>query len=159
MTLEGKDFAVLAGIATTFLLGLWNLFENRKSSGRTRYIQTVTNQRIAWIEQLRQDIAAFISLANSVGLDCKLGGVSERHERIELSRLRQVIRLRLNPKGDWDKLIDIQLTEAYELAYKTDVSNEHDLLNKLDDLAVASRLLLKEEWEKVKFEAINGQLQ
>lgn len=121
-------------------IGRANLEETRKGGKTTRYIRTLTNQRIEWIEKLRQDIAAFISLVN----ECS----KEGDKPFELDRLRHVIRLRLNPKGDIDKDIRTLIDEAYDLSYKTrptDTEMRGYIRGKTDKLTKRSQDLLKEE--------------
>ncbi len=52
--MEAKDYVLAAGVAVTLLLGIWNAIVNHRVSKRTTFINTVTSQRIKWIEQLRQ---------------------------------------------------------------------------------------------------------
>lgn len=60
--MEPKDLIYGVGILFTFGLGAWNLLVNYKTTRKTSFINTVTSRRIKWIEQLRQDIAAYCGL-------------------------------------------------------------------------------------------------
>jgi hypothetical protein len=145
-----KDAAYAAGIFVTLLLGIWNIVANYRSTRRSSFINTVTSQRIKWIEQLRQDISSYIACFSNVQ------GTSVPSEVTrEMNRLCHVIRLRLNPEGTQDKRIELLINEIPTL---TDGSNRKELLKALNDLTVTSQKLLKEEWEKVKREAEYGNL-
>jgi hypothetical protein len=52
--MDGKDVVYGLGIVLTFALGLWNLFFNYRNTRRTNFINTVTLQRVKWLEQIRQ---------------------------------------------------------------------------------------------------------
>jgi hypothetical protein len=153
MHLEPKDIVVAIGVAVTLLLGLWNLWVNHSTSRRTSFVNTVTSQRIVWIEQLRQDIGAFSGLAYHWSCTNIRGDEEKRNIIIELDRLRYVIRLRLNPEGEQDKRIQTLVESILR------TSEEQDAVTKiLEELTVASQALLKEEWEKVKTESKYGPL-
>ena len=153
MQLEPKDIVVAIGIAVTLLLGLWNLWVNHKANRRTTFVNTVTSQRIKWVEQLRQDIGAFSGLAYHWSCTNIEDEGEKRKIIVELDRLRYVIRLRLNPEGTQDKKIE-RLVESIAR-----VSENQDAVTKiLEELTVASQALLKEEWEKVKAESEYGPL-
>jgi hypothetical protein len=90
--LEAKDIIYGLSILLTFALGVWNLVSNYRTSRRTSFINTVTAQRVKWIEQLRQDISVF-------------------------SGLTHLIRLRLNPSGTHDKEIEELLRRIPQLTH------------------------------------------
>ncbi len=145
-------------ILATFGLGVWNLFVGLSGNRKTRFINTVTNQRVLWIEQLRQDIATLISLAGGMAGDTtKAKSVAKDKEtRLELHRLRRVITLRLNPDDPEDQKIQKLLPVIEHLALTADPSNIAD--KRLDELAERAQKLLKAEWDKVKLEAEQGRL-
>lgn len=60
--MEPKDWVLAAGVVVTLVLGGWNAVVNHRINKRTTFVNTVTSQRIKWIEQLRQDISAFAGL-------------------------------------------------------------------------------------------------
>ena len=73
----------------------------------------------------------------------------------EFDRLRHVIRLRLNPLGEHDKVIEALLEEIPRL---TAPERQKELVNAIERMTRATQALLKEEWEKVKQESENGPL-
>ncbi len=153
--MEAKDWVLAAGVVGTFVLGLWNLWANLRTNKRTAFINTVTSQRIKWIEQLRQDIAAFCGLTYHWSCTDLEGKPSEADLLKEVDRLRHVIRLRLNPKGAHDRDIEALIKE---IPRYTDPSRQKELNDALERLVRVSQDLLKEEWEKVKKESKEGPL-
>jgi hypothetical protein len=142
------------GLLGTLVLGIWNRISITRASRRTTFVNTVTTQRIKWIERLRQDIGRFCALAHqrSVSrLDDPNG--------TELDRLYRVIRLRLNPTEQPDRDIEGMLTRIRELAHPNQTAELASVLRSfLDDLTEKTQELLKKEWEKVKQEAKKGDL-
>lgn len=150
---EPKDIVLAAGVVVTLFLGLWNAFANFRSGQRTMFVNTVTSQRIKWIEQLRQDISTFSGLVYHWTMT-DLTDTKEKQKIVkEIDRLNHVIRLRLNPAGAHDKVIEAILAEIPQ--HTEDQAKIKELLEKL---TVTSQALLKEEWEKVKAESKKGPL-
>jgi len=101
-SVQTRDIIYGTGIILTFGLGVWNLITNYRMKQRTTFINTVTSQRIMWIEQLRQDISKFSGLTHSWHFSEMEGKAGEERILQEIDRLRHVIRLRLNPEGNYD---------------------------------------------------------
>lgn len=153
--MEQKDYVLAAGIVVTLALGIWNAIVNHQVNRRSTFVNTVTSQRIKWIEQLRQDIASFSGLTYHWCFS-DVEGKPQEHEIIkELDRLRHVIRLRLNPDGIEDQRIEKLIEEIPRL---TDPTNQAKLVDALEALTRATQKLLKDEWEKVKQESEHGPL-
>jgi hypothetical protein len=154
-TLEAQDYILGAGVIVTLILGIGNAIANYRASRRTMFINTVTSQRIKWIEQLRQDISTFSGLTHTWCFS-ELEGKPQEYELLkEIDRLRHVIRLRLNPAGEHDKKIE-QLIE--EIPTLTEISKRQELKRALNELTSTAQLLIKEEWEKVKEESKRGDI-
>jgi len=151
--LEPKDIVYAISIMLTFAVGVWSLVLNYRNTRRTNFINTVTSQRVRWIEQLRQDISAFSGLTYTWSAS-NMEGKPQEYEMVnEIDRLRHVIRLRLNPAGTHDKRVEALLEE---IPRYTDPSQSAKLSAALNDLTATTQFLLKEEWEKVKREAQRG---
>lgn len=150
---EPKDLVLAAGVAVTLLLGIWNVFANSRSGQRTIFVNTVTSQRIKWIEQLRQDISAFSGLVYHWAITDLPDPKEEQQIIKEIDRLKHVIRLRLNPVGTYDKTIEYILLEI-----PRHTSNQAKIEELLEQLTITAQALLKEEWEKVKSESKKGPL-
>lgn len=153
--METKDYVLAAGVLVTLILGIWNAIGSHHASKRTTFINTVTSQRIKWIEQLRQDIGAFCGLTYHWAHTDVQGKAEEGEMLREVDRLRHVIRLRLNPQGEHDKTIEALIEEIPRL---TAPENQTKLAAALERMTCATQLLLKEEWEKVKRESEHGPL-
>jgi hypothetical protein len=153
--MEGKDIVYVISIILTFILGVWNLVVNYRNTRRTNFINTVTSQRVKWIEQLRQDISTYSGLTYTWCASSMEGKPQEFEMVKEVDRLRHVIRLRLNPNGEYDKEIEALIEKIPKY---TDPSQKANLSSALNDLTETTQLLLKSEWEKVKKEAESGSL-
>jgi len=153
--MDAKDIAYIVSILLTFLVGVWNLVLNYRNTRRTNYINTVTAQRVKWLEQIRQDISSFCGITYTWHYS-DLADTPQEHDMLkEIDRLRHVIRLRLNPSGTHDKTIERLIAEIPKY---TDISQRDKLQKSLEELTTTSQLLLKEEWEKVKREVEHGNL-
>ena len=153
--MEAKDYVLVAGVAVTLFLGIWNAIVNHRISKRTTFVNTVTSQRIKWIEQLRQDVGAFCGLTYHWAHTNVEGKPEEGEMLKEVDRLRHIIRLRLNPGGEHDKTIEALIEEIPRL---TAPENQAKLVGALERMTRTTQLLLKEEWEKVKRESEHGPL-
>lgn len=153
--MEPKDYVLAGGVAVTLLLGIWNAVVNHRISKRTAFVNTVTSQRIKWIEQLRQDIGAFCGLIYHWSHTDIEGKPEEGEVLKEFDRLRHVIHLRLNPLGEHDKVIEALIEEIPRL---TAPERQKELVNAIERMTRATQALLKEEWEKVKQESEHGPL-
>ena len=63
MSIDTKDYVAFSGILVTFSLGLYNAVQNYRSSRRTTFINTVTSERVKWIDKLRESISTFCGTA------------------------------------------------------------------------------------------------
>ncbi len=153
--MEVKDIIYGLGILLTFALGGWNLLSNYRASRRTSFINTVTAQRIKWIEQLRQDISAFSGLTHTWCFSELEGKPEEAAILKEIDRLRHLIRLRLNPSGTHDQEIEELIQRIPQF---THVTKRGELKQTIEQITVATQKLLKEEWDKVKEESKYGDL-
>lgn len=154
-TLEPKDYILGAGVIVTLILGVWNVIANVRASQRTTFINTVTSQRVKWIEQIRQDISTFSGLIHTWCASALKGKPQEYEVLREIDRLRHLIRLRLNPSGTHDQKIKKLIEEIPNLTHETQIK---EMLKALDELVLTTQLLLKEEWEKVKAESKHGNI-
>lgn len=153
--MEIKDAFYAIGILLTFILGVWNLRFNFLNSKKARFINTVTSERVKWLEKLRQDLSSFCGLTYTWSAS-QMEGKPQEHEMVrEIDRLRHLIRLRLNPRGLHDQNIESLMKNIIE---STHPSKSAELKKYLDELTSEAQKMLKEEWEKVKLEAVKGEL-
>jgi hypothetical protein len=153
--MEAKDYVYALGILATLALGIWNLVQGQRSARKASFINTVTSQRVLWLEQMRQDVGKFIGLTNSWVMS-EMEGTAKGQEMVqEIDRLRHVIRLRLNPKDAPDIEIASLIKKIPDLTHE---SQQEELRAALEALTVATQKMLKEEWDKVKRESKDGDL-
>ena len=119
-----------------------------------KFIDTITSERIEWLEKLRIDISRFSGLTSFWAKSLGSADTSESIEVLkEIDVLRVMIKLRLNPEGTYDKQIIELLDKIPLLTDKTDLT---EINNALDMLTKLSQKLLKEEWNRVKKESKKG---
>lgn len=122
---------------------------------RTIFINTVTAERIKWIEKLRDNISSFCGLTHT-WRSSELEGKSGEIEVLkQLDKLRYFIRLQLNPSGVHDREIELLIALIPNLTHETQAM---ELSGKMNELILVSQKLLKEEWDKVKEESKRGDL-
>jgi hypothetical protein len=143
------------GVILTFALGVWNLLNNYRMSRRTAFINTVSAERVKWIDKLRENISTFCGLTYTWQASNLEGKPESLDFEKQVDRMRHLIRLQLNPAGTHDREIERLLAAIPQLTDKTKVNELHSALN---DLVIVSQKLLKEEWDKVKEEAKRGDL-
>lgn len=150
-----KDIFYSIGIILTFIIGVWNIVHNYRMSRRTAFINTVTAERVKWIEKLRENISQFCGLIYTWSFS-RLEDTERGNEIVgEIDKLRHLIRLQLNPDGEFDKTIEKLITEIPNLTHETQTEQ---LKGQLNELVTATQKLLKAEWEKVKAESKRGDL-
>lgn len=153
--MEPKDVIYAAGILITFGLGVWNFVHLQKAARRASFINTVTSQRILWIERIRQDLARFVGLTHN-WTRTDSDDLELRRELLkEIDTLRYVIPLRLNPDNANDRAIAEIVEKIPDL---TDRAMVAELDASIKELMSRSQKMLKAEWEKVKAEAKDGDL-
>jgi hypothetical protein len=150
-----KDAFYSLGIVLTFVIGVWNIIGNYQASRRTVFINTVTAERVKWIEKLRASISAFCGLTHTWRFSDLEGKPTEIEVIKELDRLRYLIRLQLNPNGICDRQIETLIAKIPDLTHDT---QEKELKVALNQLVEVTQQLLKDEWEKVKDETKRGDL-
>jgi len=143
-----------AGVVVTFILGVWNAFSNFQIHRKTIFINTVTTERMKWIEKLRNNISKFVGATHSWTWMRDKEQSTDEIKR-ELDELRYLIRLQLNPNGSTDQKIQKLISDIPDLACKPDKT---DLFSAMDELISETQKLLKDEWDRVKEEAKHGVL-
>jgi hypothetical protein len=130
-----------AGVALT-------AFFTSRNNNKNIFINTVTNERAKWRDELRNNTAEFCKLAH--------GGVRDKEsvEKSRLEELRVLIRLRLNP--DPTHALDKAILDA--TLQVTRQLDGPELAQQLELVESKVQALLKQEWEKSKQEAKKGKL-
>lgn len=153
--MEAKDAVYAISITLTFVLGGWNLINSYLQARKTSFINTVTKQRIEWIEQLRQDISKFCGLTHTWVYSNVEGKPEEHNILLQIDHLRHVIKLRLNPDDVADKEIATLIDTIPDLTHE---SQRNELKEAINELISLTQTMLKAEWEKVKAEAEKGNI-
>lgn len=145
-----------AGILLTFILGFWNLVYNFRNSKRTTFINTVTSERVKWIQNVRETIATLCGRTYYwLMTQDELSKEESNQVRKELDELRLLVKLHLNPMAKKD--IDI-MNLIDEIPKYTGLQYEKEMKKLLADIVLKSQYLLKGEWDKVRNESIHGDL-
>lgn len=135
------DIITFIGIIITFLTGVLNLFQNKKSL----YINNITKYRMIWITTLRTHIANLKELSNLTNLYIiTKEGADKVTYRRELDRNTSLIKMHLNFTGILDAELMSKVDElkaiinSYLLMYYCintikAVDNDNDLVTKFNE--------------------------
>ena len=63
--METKDYFYAFGIIATAIVSIVNIINNYKLGKKTAFINTVTSERVKWLNTLRQNISDFCGLTHS----------------------------------------------------------------------------------------------
>ena len=99
-----KDFLLQAGVVTTLILGLVNLYYNLRAAKRTAFINTVTSERVKWISKVRDNVSLLCSLCDQWMHHRTQENTPELQRQIE--RVKNEVRLQLNAKDPEDQDIE-----------------------------------------------------
>ena len=148
------DIITFIGIVITFLTGVFNLFQNKKSL----YINNITRFRVIWITTLRGHIASLKELSNITNLYIiARDGTNKISYRRELEKNVSLIKMYLNfsSRLDNDLICKIENFKAAINSYLLmffcknsikDVENEHELVTKFHEAVdiINEKKVLKE---------------
>ncbi len=151
LIIAGLIGALVTAMATV-AIGIATLLYNQSASKRSAFINTVTSERVKWIEKVRKNIAALIALCERRSRTSSGTELEEIHRMID--PLQYEIRLQLNPIED--QTIEEMLNRLPSHTRSPYADELRDLLN---ELTRATQQLLKREWEKAKKESVKGDLQ
>ena len=148
-----KDLLLQTGIVVTLILGLVNLYFNLRTAKRTAFINIVTSERVKWIAKVRENVATLCSLCDQWMWHKTQGSTPDLQKQIESKK--NEVRLQLNPDDPEDKEI-ARLLDRLPSWVQGMTPEEYGSLQML--LINATQAMLKREWNKVKEEAIRGDL-
>jgi hypothetical protein len=148
-----RDPLLYAGVFVTLLLGLANLYFTLKAGKRSTFINTVTAERVKWLDKVRKNVSNLCALCDQWIFHRNTDSTPEIQRQIE--QLKGEIRLQLNPDDLEDKEIAC-LLDRIPTWTQSITSEEYTKLQL--NLVTATQAMLKREWDKVKDEAIHGDL-
>lgn len=151
--IETKDLLLQAGVVVTLVLGLVNLYFNLRTAKRTAFVNTVTSERVKWIAKVRDNVSTLCSLCDQWMLHRNQDSTPELQRKIE--HVKNEIRLQLNPNDAEDRDIERLLAR---LPSWTNSMTPEDYWKLQATLVTATQAMLKREWDKVKDEAVRGDL-
>lgn len=144
------------GILATFAIGVWNVINTWRVSKKTAFINTVTSERVKWIDKVRQNISSFCGLSHHWALTQDITQGKRQEILEQLDKLRWEIKLQLNPKEPIYSAIAEQIDKIPDLS---SFEKQEELKKAITELIKISQALLKDEWEKVKEESVSGNLE
>ena len=144
-----------SAVIAAFVSAACSAFTAMIVAKRTAFINTVTSERVKWIQKVRENVSRFVGLTHtwlrSEEDEAKRQALTE-----EIDVLRYHIKLQMNPESTLDMAIIEKIDKIPNLASRPgDIFPVHQAM---DELIEATQKMLKEEWEKVKGEAKRGDL-
>lgn len=180
---ENKDALTAIGIILTFLTSSISLYFSVRNNKAVHYVNAVTQNRVEWIDKLRESISMFLALLNTEDFTESFVSPKETLKRnydVKIKELYQLggkIKLLLNFTDDLDnkliKAIDLQLINYKLLCEKTMIcalasvkkgdnvfvpnSEIYELQKEMgktsEEILKDIQIYLKAEWNRVKYES------
>lgn len=174
------NYIVPSGVVLTFIASLITIYITRINSRSSKYIDTITSERIKWIEKIRLEVAdlnsCLLTIIKNQGFVLQVVAINERkgglfkdidifHQtgdfkkeiqsfsKTDLFNKINIIRLRLNPKEDEKIIICLNELMVFILSEKLDEKSVQKAWETNLNLLTLTQMMLKQEWEKVKKEA------
>ncbi|MAZ86052.1 MAG: hypothetical protein CL693_00190 [Cellvibrionaceae bacterium] len=148
--MSDKDILYSLFIAITFLIGIANWFHARK----TAFINTVTSERVKWINKLRENVSEFCGLTHH-WVHTELSEEESNTVLKDIDKVRIFIKLQLNPKDPTDKDLIRIIDKIPEYTHESKKEKLKELINAT---IISTQDLLKIEWERVKLESKRGEI-
>jgi len=136
-----KILTVLLNASFTAALVTWLL--NYRDNKRKAHVSEITSQRIKWAEEVKGQIAEFITF-----IECNGNGKT----KVEIVKIMTLLELNLNPLNDEfdDEYVD-KMNELYKSLLKGD-----DISSQFVQFKDLSKRMVKIEWDGVKLESEKG---
>ncbi|WP_133246239.1 hypothetical protein [Acidovorax sp. 99] len=149
--IEIKDIVLGAGVVVTLLLGLFNLYFNLRAGKRAAFVNTVTNERVKWISKVRGIVSELCALSDEW---MRSGSNMELERQKQMFQLQDELRLMMNPSDP----LDLQITGLLDRFPSWTYGPGDEFQGTRKALISATQVMLKREWDKVKDEAVRGDL-
>lgn len=169
--------------ALAVFISFYAIINTRKNIKSQKYIDTVTKQRILWIDTLRNDFSCILAhiekiryckkveeIDINVGFEPQEGSQNEQFEYDEFTKSNQDEKKKLEAQNyeistkielsilrlndNDDELLIRKLTKLKKIYQERNYIEVDD--NLIVDLRNEIKKILKTEWEKVKLETIRG---
>lgn len=150
--MDGKDTITIItaiGVIITAIVSSINIYISFQNNKKTAYINTITSERIRWMTRLKEMLSEFCSLRYKEFSELDLKDYTD-----QIVKLQSKIKLYLNPNDRYDMSIIEQLDLCSKGMINSNDCKREDL-NKLIDL---SQKMFKNEWERIKRESKNGDI-
>ncbi|MGJ8688005.1 MAG: hypothetical protein ACSHXZ_00665 [Gammaproteobacteria bacterium] len=145
-----------AGVVFALLIGLWNLVAHLRDSKRTSFINTVTSERVKWIEKTRDAISTLCGRTYYwAATQDELSSEDSNSVRKDVDRLKMLVKLQLNPSEDLSQRLFALIDDLSRFTHGSQISKLRETLNEIVEV---SQQILKAEWDKVRDEATFGDL-
>ncbi|SEB27557.1 hypothetical protein [Paenibacillus sp. 276b] len=151
------DILTLFASLTAALCTLLTLWQLNSSQGKQRLIETVTKQRIEWINKIRLCFSEYSELMERIPVerttDNKIGEL-----QFKLSYLCTHIDMLLNPKEIVTQRY-IEKRDQIKRYLWDDYSKEYspvEYYSMMQDLQYLQQVILKSEWKRLKRESRSG---
>ncbi|MCM2674077.1 hypothetical protein [Alkalicoccobacillus plakortidis] len=160
-------FAVIVtflGFIVTIVVVILNLLSNKKNL----YVNTISTERIKWLNSLREKFADYNNTSFSIkhrqdenrilrdnGLETK--GYDLNEESRELIHKKNLIILYLNPSEIISKaLSNVMVSDYYNIVNPKTTSASEETLLIQDKIMDIQQIILKSEWKRLKLEQEKG---
>lgn len=171
---DNKNALTAIGILLTFLVSSASLYFSVRNNKAVHYVNSVTKSRIEWIQKVRTTVAEFVSMTNVYNNAYYKGDYDKSGEHLaKCKMLCTEIKLLLNCCDERDKEICSLTDEILEghRKYCDEVHNmqvdkngyfieraktkelKQNIENNLTVLLRKLHILLKAEWNRVKYES------
>lgn len=177
--MSASDWVTLAAALLAFVASIVAAIFSRKSSRKSnqvaievgelsmvsqdkqRLIETISAQRIEWINKIRQEFVEFNKLAHTMSMICFAKGQQEEGYNFakdyqELIGLKNHIYLLLNPTELYSKKINSALERIIDIIASSpfDMDSYRENVN---ELSYVQQVILKSEWKRIKVETESGE--
>lgn len=124
---------------------------SRKENSKRLSVEYITNERIRWIQELRNTFADFRSHTTVVYFKIISGGKLDPAYSFEINREASYLKLLLKRYGDKECSISQKIDECIECVNNV-AKSEMAYFDAMNELTSEVQNYLKVEWERVKIE-------
>ncbi|MCX6318253.1 MAG: hypothetical protein NTW29_13245 [Bacteroidetes bacterium] len=176
-----NSYLVPLGVVLTFIASLFGIFYTRRIARSTKYIDTITSERIKWNEKVRDEVSElnsiFLTIIKNTHIITELEDSEEKtinpftlidisvaqnklnkeidsFSKTEILKKLITLRLRFNPNEHQSILSCIYELTSFTLGQKQTKESIQKIWEINNKLIEEAQIILKSEWEKIKKEVI-----